>query len=437
MKVDIRETGPCSRHLAVEVPEEKVKSTVDDYFRKVLRELVIPGFRPGRVPRKIAEKKFGNKIREEVKNELLENSLREAFEEHKIRALGEPEIKNTDFAPDKAMSFEVETEVEPEFELPDFRKFEIPRRKEDVSEEEVNTTIESLRQRMGQYNPVEDRASAEGDFIIGEITLTENDTEVLQEMVTAKVGDDTLNGIYKIKEGSEKLAGLNKEETAEFDVEVPEDRKLEKMEGTQAACSLRIDRIMNAEIPELTDKFAADLGMENVAKLTDTVRQRLKTEKETRVDQEVERRIVDKLLESVDIELPEKSLTRIRENIRQNAEQRIQQLPPDQQKTERENLEQNLNEQAIESLKTYMILTRIAEAEKIQVDRQDILNSVSRMSDRTGQAPQKVVQELAKNQQLESLHSEILDRKVLDFLKKNVQIKEETSTDAEENDQNE
>ncbi len=428
MKVDVKETGACTKHLTFEIPTDEISQTREEYFREVIKDLHLPGFRRGRVPRSLAEKKFGTKIQEEIKNELINKSISDAYEKHNIRALGNPDIQNTKFTPDAPMTFELDTEVEPEFELPDFRKFEITKPRPDVTDDEVTRTVESIRQRLAQYKPVEDRTAQDDDFIEGEAVLIKDGADANKFPVYTQVSLDKLNNSYTIIKGKDKLKGANKGDTIELRIELPDNHQFADIEGTEVDCTLSVNSIVSVELPDLDDEFAARIGLKTIDEFKENIQKRLLSEKESATESKVEDDIITKLVESVVCELPEKALENTRINLKSDFQQRLQYLPPDMQSKQMEEYEKNLEENARNTLKSYIIINRIAEAEKIDVNRDDLESFINRASRSSGRTHEQILQDIAENQRMQSVYSGIVDRKVIDFLKKNVTITEEDNS---------
>lgn len=428
MKVDVKKTGACTRHLTFEIPTEEISKSREKYFKDLMKDLHLPGFRRGRVPRSLAEKKFGKKIQEDIKNELINKSISDAYEKNNIRALGTPDIQNTKFSPDEPMTFELNTEVEPEFELPDFRKFEIARTKPQVTEEELTNTIESIRQRLAQYSPVDDRTADDEDYIEGEAALVTNGEEANTFPVYTLVSSDKLNNSYTIIKGKNNLKGASKGDTIELRIELPEEHQFTDIDSREVDCHLHVNSIVSVELPDLDDEFATKMGLKTMDEFKENIQKRLLSEKESAAESQLEDDIIKKLVDSVDCELPEKALENTRVHLKADFQKRLQNLPPEMQSKQMEEYEKNLEDNARNTFTSYIIINRIAETEKIDVNRDDLESFVGRASRSSGRPREQILKDISENQKMHSVYSSIIDRKVIDFLKKNVIITEEDNS---------
>ena len=171
--VTIEDTGPCKKKVTIEVPEETIHKVLDEKFSEIRREAVLPGFRKGRAPLRLVEKRFSTDIRQQTKLQLLVEAADEAIKDNKLDTLGDPDIDHEKVElPEKGpMTFDFEVEVRPEFEMPEVEGIEIKKPKTEVTDEQVDKELESMRRRAGVWVPKEDEGVAEGDQIVADVVL--------------------------------------------------------------------------------------------------------------------------------------------------------------------------------------------------------------------------------------------------------------------------
>src|SRR5215210_1234017 len=166
MNVQVESLPNCITTLRVEVPPEKVRQTQDKIAKDFTGQAKIPGFRPGKAPRQVVEKKFQREITEEVRKKLLSESCREAINEKKLRVLSVAEVEDIEIADDKTMRFTATLVTAPEFELPDYKKIPVRQHAADVTEAEVDEAIENLRNQSADFSDIADRGLQMDDFAV-------------------------------------------------------------------------------------------------------------------------------------------------------------------------------------------------------------------------------------------------------------------------------
>ena len=181
-EVTIEDVGPCKKHLKITIPQAEVEAKVEESYARLQDTAVVDGFRKGHVPRKLLERRFGEEVLEDVKQTILEESSREAVEKNELRPIGDPSFDNVDFAPDKDCVFDVTLEVEPVFELTEYKGLKLTKKKPAVTDEDIEQGLQSLRMRRAtlQLMP-EGTAVAADDQIVCDWETTCEDEMVASE----------------------------------------------------------------------------------------------------------------------------------------------------------------------------------------------------------------------------------------------------------------
>ena len=193
-QVTVEDAGPARKKLTIEIPQERIEEKIESLYGRIRNDAQIPGFRRGRAPQRLIEKRFGDDIKNDAKGQLLSEGYSQAIEEHDLDVLGEPDVKDVDeieLPESGPLKFEVEVEVSPDFELPDLSEIKVEKPSTEVSDDDVTAEIERFRERMGKMSPVEDESAeiAEGDYEAANRLFAAAAAEVAEEGAMVWVQD--------------------------------------------------------------------------------------------------------------------------------------------------------------------------------------------------------------------------------------------------------
>lgn len=304
MQVSVENTSSLGRRLTIQVPAVEVQSVVDSRMNEVAKSAKIDGFRPGKIPKQIIQQKFGVQIRQEAVSKIIESTLIDALEKESLLPAGRPmveEVFHLDEA-DKDLKYIVSFEVFPEFTLPDFSTFEIEKYKIEISDADVEKTLEKLKDQVSTWIPV-NRAADENDRLTVDYSSTingkpyENNTgkDVLVEL-----------GSKLFIEGFELgLLGLRAGETQELDLTFPDTWRLEKLAGKPVHFSIYVKEVAERK-PASLEEVAKRLGIEgaDLAAITAKVRENMEKQVTHEIDENIRKKTLDILLEKCPIPLP-------------------------------------------------------------------------------------------------------------------------------------
>jgi trigger factor len=309
MKFEVEEISSTRRKLAIEIPAERVSSEFERAFRDISRRASIRGFRPGKAPRGVIERQFGDEIRNEVLSSLVRESFSSAIEDSKIEMVSQPELDIGDFDPKAPLTFSATVDVLPPMPEVDTKGFAITRPRVAIVDEDVDKVLEQLRMRHGELVPVEGRTEvARGDFATIGITA-ESDGEAIEgltvESATVEVAGGQLPPVI-----DERLALARVGET--FTVEgPPPDGAPPELKDKQVSYTVTVSAIQERRLPALDDEFAKDHGdCETLAELRTRIREQLEREGNRRADMVAREGLIDELVKRNPIDLPESFVVR-------------------------------------------------------------------------------------------------------------------------------
>jgi len=241
--VTIEKVGPSRVRIKIEIPAERIEARLDNDLDELLRNADVPGFRVGRAPRRLIEKRFGNDARGRLKYSLVGEAVEGAIEEHKIKTLGEPQldIEAIEMPEEGSLCFEMETEVEPEFELPELEGIAVSKSTVSVEDKDVEATIKSMLAREGVYEPISKGGAEKGDQIVGDLWLKVGDEEITRRdgmALMAGPSELTLMTV-KLNDLCENFVGAKTPSQVTAEVTVGDEHANEEARGKQGLAGMR------------------------------------------------------------------------------------------------------------------------------------------------------------------------------------------------------
>ena len=433
MNVQVENLPNCITTLRVEVPSEKVNKAWETIAGDYTRYARLPGYRAGKAPRSIVEKKFQKEIREELQKKLLSESCREAIADQKLRVLSVAEVEDVEIASDKTMRFTATLVTAPTFELPEYKGLAVEVKSAEVTEAEIDESIENIRNQSSDFSDLTDREVQMEDFAVVNYSAT-IDGQPLQEVCPKAPKQLAGNDDFWIRMTPEaffpgfceQLAGAKIGETRSFELDVPQDFPLSDLAGKKIGFTVTLNLIKVKSLPELNDEFAAKIiPGKTLAELRDLAKSELQRQKTVAVEREKRDKVMMQLLSSVECELPQDMVRHetkrlLSEIVKENQTRGVN---DDVLKEHEKEILATASQGARDRLKGTFVLLRIAEAEKIAITREEFKQRMEDMAAQYRMTPEKVQKELDKNGALDQVTEEILSAKVLDFLVANATVK--------------
>jgi trigger factor len=432
MKVEV-ETQPGSvSMLQIELPPEEVSKEWDAIANSFARFAKIPGYRPGKAPRAVIEKRFRKEIHDELTKKLVSRSYHDAIEQKQLRVVSLTNVEDVQFGDDKSMRFRATVVTAPEFELPEYRNIPVQLPEMKVSEAEVDAALERLREQSADFVDVPERELQMEDFAVIDF---EGAIEGRPISEIAPNASKNLHGGKKfwlhlapenfLPRFCEQIVGMKRGETRSVQVEFPAEFPVAELAGKKADYAVTLNEIKQKVLPPIDDAFAGRLvAGKTVADLRHMIEHDLEHEKEHEVERAKESQIVKFLHERTAFDLPPpllKSETRraLNELVHGN---RARGVPDDILKGKEKELVEGAGSLAAHRLKTNFILSRIAEREKIEVSREELDARIREEAARYDISMDKMRKQLQEHDGLNGLAEQLLLGKTLDFLKANVSV---------------
>ncbi len=422
MKIEVEAQPGSVSTLRIELPPEEVSKEWDAIANSFARLAKIPGYRPGKAPRSVIEKRFRKEIHDELTKKLVSKSYYDAIEQKQLRVVSLTNLEDVQFGEDKSMRFRATVVTAPEFELPEYKNIPVQLPSTKVAEEDVDLALERLREQSADFVDVPERGLQMEDFAVIDFE------GAIEGRPIREIAPNASKNVHGGKKFWLQLAPENfLPRFCGQIIDIPAEFPVAELAGKKADYAVTLNEIKQKVLPSIDDAFAAKLVPEKtVADLRQMIEHDLEHEKEHEVERAKESQIVKFLHEHTAFDLPPpllKSETRraLNELVHRNRERGV---PDDMLKGKEKELVEGAGSLAAHRLKTNFILSRIAEREKIEVSREEIDARVREEAARYDISVDKMRKELQEHDGLNSLAEQLLLGKTLDFLKANVSVEE-------------
>lgn len=462
--VTVEDAGPCKKKVAIEIPEESIKEAFDEQYKELSREVVLPGFRKGRAPRRLLEKRFGKETNEQIKLKLLAEASEAAIKDKKLDILGDPDIdfEKVELPASGPMKFEFEAEVRPEFELPKLEKIPVKREKLVVTEEQIDREIEQLRRWSGVWTPREGGTVELDDQVIADVLLRPELTEEEKakqaeaaqkaesgeepqegQTVEAETKLDNIEvyvrpngfvGAVPVEKLDELLVGTKVGDIKTTTVEVPKTYFREEYRGRKVDVSIEVKEIKHLRLAEINEQFLQRYNVESEAELRERIQDTLQERQEDRVRNDMSEQIYQYLLSNTRFDLPLDIVARQAGTILQRLYINLLQRGLSRQQIEEqmERLRASSEEQAKEQLKTFFIMDKVADKLEIEVTEEEINGHIAQLAIQRGQRPEKMKEQMERDGSLAQFRMDVRQNKCINKLLETADITEQEAPPAED-----
>jgi trigger factor len=430
MPATIEILGPCKKRLRVEVTAERVAGTRAEVLREIKQAASIPGFRPGKAPEPLVEKRYAGEIADEVRKHLIPEAYREAITDLKLHVVGPPHVEEVKGETGQGLVFTAVVDTAPDFKLPEYKGIALKRKETPVKDEDVTQALTHLRDQGAAFEEVTGRGIQNGDFAVVTYSAVVDGKPVSELSPEAKTLGENKDFWLLVQPDSflpkfcDQLLGATPGEKRQVLVDFPADFPQALLAGKKATYFVDVTGLREKKLPELNDEFAKKNGAETVAKLQESVRKYLEHERKNEAESDLRNQVVNHLLGKVEFELPESLVqaeTRhvvydlVRENTMRGATK-------EQLAEKKDEIFGFAQQTARERLKSSFILEAIAEAEKITVAPKDVDERIAQMAVRYRVTPQRMRAQLEEKDSLGEIEEQLLIGKALDFLVANATV---------------
>jgi trigger factor len=438
MNIVVEKQPKCVATLRVEIPAARVSSERDQIVKGYASKARVPGFRPGKAPRAVVEKRFQKEISEELNGYLINEAYDEALKQENLHVLdfGVPEDVTTH--ENGSITFVSKLTLAPEVMLPDYKGVTVTVPPAAVPEEEITAQLTALQERFADFNPIEGRAAEMADFAVIDYSST----------VEGKPTEEFLGkpaGYLSNREGfwvrldekaflpgfAEQLVGLNVDDSREITITLPEDFQIPELAGKEMVFQTTIKELKEAILPALDDEMANRLApgktMEDIKNI---IRENMAGERERKISDMKVNQIVAHFNAQVDFELPEELVL---QETQSQADAMVQQgvkagMSENEIESQQVEIFASAGQQAISNLRTNFILQEIARVENITVSDMELANHLAQIAASRKVAPKKFIRDMQRSGRLQNIRSSMAIGKTIDFLVEHANVVESTET---------
>jgi len=422
MQKTVEDINPTKKRFIIEVPADVLEKRITDALRNIGRNVKIPGFRPGKAPLSLLDKRFGREVETDVLEKIIPEYYMKAIKEENVTPVSPPVFENYDFKRREPLKMTFTVEIRPE--IKDIKYDAIEVTDEDIvfTEEDVEETIERIKLEKSTYEQVKEQIQ-DDDLVMVDYEVVEEEKKVENQFI--KIGSEVLPEAI-----SDALRGKKKGDAFEVTTEFPEDFANKNFAGKTLTLKGTIKEVKRLKLATLDDEFAKDLGYENTEKLREAVKESIEKAKRELLENKQKGEIIDKLLQMHEIEVPE-GLFQEELNMLINGEK---QNKPD---VDEEKLREELKEKAERNVKLNLLLDTIAEKEGIDITMDEIKQRIAELSSSMYITPDHFMKLYLPNEEAQYMFRQNLAReKTLDFIfSKSVKVKKTETEEGENKDE--
>lgn len=438
MNITVDKQPECTATLRAEIPADRVSKERKNIVKAYSKEAKIPGFRPGKTPVSVIEKRFGDAIKEELESRLINEACQDAMKQDEaLKVLHFKTPEALDHNTDGTFTFTMPLILAPSFELPEYKGIEVKLPSADPTDEELQRELDGILERYAEYNDIEDRGLKSGDIAVIDFTST-LEGKPLEEALGKPAG--ILGGKedywVKLQEDaflpgfSEQLEGASTGDEREVTCSVGDNFPLEDLRGKDLVLAVTVKGIKEQDLPEMNDEFVADtlqFGKDKtVDDLKELISEQITQQKGKQINESKINQIVEALIGRVDFELPQELVTAEAQGSADDMVARGAQagLSDEDIEAQQGDIIATAQVQARNNLKTNFILQEIAQAEEITVSQNELLQRITAMAEQEKKKVKAFIKELQRGNRIDSIQNSILVGKAIDFLVENAQIEE-------------
>jgi len=441
--VTIEDIGPCKKRVTIEVPPESVRIAMDEQYNTLRREIVLPGFRKGRAPRRLLEKRFGKETADQVKLKLLADTSDAALKEKKLAILGDPEIdhEHIELPAEGPLKYQFDVEVWPEFELPALEGISVTRTKAEVTNDQVDEELTQLRRLSGIWTPREEGQACQcDDQVVADVALKVEGVDEPEQFSNMEihVRSHGFVAAIPVEKLDEWLAGVKPGDSKDTTVEVPKTYFRQEYRGKKVDIHVDVKEVKVLQPADLDEGFIKRYGVETEDQLRDKLRHILQHRLENQIRSDMAEQITKYLLDNAAFDLPLDVVAQQATTLLQRQSVRLlaQGLSRQQIEEHMETLRANSEEQAKEQLKTFFVVDKVCDKLGIEVTEEEVNGHIAQLAIQRGQRPERLKEQMERDGSLTQFRLEVRQSQCISKLLESAKITEAeaapTSADTDE-----
>ena len=416
---DAKKDG-VKREISVEIPAEEVTRETEVIIQKYQKVARLPGFRVGHVPASVIRQRFKEDLKSDVVEALVPRYFRKEAEKRGLIPVSQPQVTDLHIHDGEPLRFKAKFEILPEINVEGYKELRSEHPEIVVKDEEVEEALTSVREQHATYTSVEGRPLADGDFAQASMDGKPKEDDGAAQPVHMDEVLIEIGGKNTVQEFTENLRGANAGDEREFEVKYPDDTADKRLAGKTLVYTVKIQAIKQKNLPELNDAFAKELGeFESLEQVRKQIRDNMEAERRHTAEREAKDKLVAELVKRNDFEVPESLVDRqidlrLERGLRALAAQGMKM--EDMKKMDLPRLRVGQRDQAVQDVKSSLLLERIAELEKIDVGEDELNHELEALAHQSKQTSEAVRARLTQDGGLDRIRNRIRSEKTLDFL---------------------
>jgi trigger factor len=419
LDVQISDVGPCKKHLKVAIARTEIDRQFEESLGTMQKDALVPGFRPGHAPRQLVEKRFRKQVAEQVKSVLLMGALEQLDEDYELNPITQPEldVKAIELPDEGPMTFEMDVEVRPEFELPEYKSLTVRRPVKTITEADIDVQFKAFLERHAQLVPKLEGGAELGDFVTADLRFHRAD-KVYNE---AKEVQFRLQPELRFQDGAvpqvgEALVGVKPGESREADTVIGASSPDPELREQTIRATFDVHDLKVLRLPEVNPAFLSEVGFGSVDALRTAIREVLERRFAAQQRQVVRREVLDHLIAATPFDLPADLVSRQEKTTLQRIVSRMKQegFNDNDIRAREAEIRANAKDATLRSLKEFFLLAKVAEAEGIKVEDEDFDLEIEAIAARNDESPRRVRARIDKEGLADAMASDILERKTIE-----------------------
>ena len=414
MKVTVRDEPNCKKILEIEVPVEDVDAEFENQLNEYRSKAKIPGFRPGKAPIDIVKSRFADSIKADVFETLIPNAYSKAIQQEKLIPLNQPELTDIKFEDGQPLSFKARIEVRPEINLKNYTGYKLKKEVKEVTDADIGEALKQLQNKHAEFTPVE-RKCHDNDLVVVDLIKKYDKLGALKDDKMENVEVD-LGYEHVLKEFKEGLRGMSIGEMKEIELKYPDDYSDKQMAGNEIKYMAIVKEVKEKKLPELDDEFAKNYAeLDNLEELKKSIRANLEKHANNESENKLTSEIIKKIINDNKFEVPESFVENYLQSVTEDFKKRYKDVDELQ-------LRQNYRSIGEDTIRWQFIYRNIADKENIKVVEKDRAEWIKQFAAGYNMSEQTARETLGKAGKFDDIEDNLLEKKVLDFIKKNSKI---------------
>jgi len=408
------------REISVEIPAEEVAREMETIIQKYQKVARLPGFRTGHVPASIIKQRFKEDLKSDVVEALVPRYFRKEADKLGMLPVSQPRVTDLHIHEGEPLRFKASFEIMPEIAVEGYKELRAEHPEIVVKDEEVEDALNNVREQHATFTSVEGRPLADGDFAQASMDGKPKEDDGTAQPVHMDEVLIEIGGKNTVPEFTQNLRGANAGDEREFEVAYPEDSTDKRLAGKTFIYTVKIQAIKQKSLPELNDEFAKELGeFTSLDQVRKQIRENMQAERKHDAEHAAKDKLVAELVKRNDFEVPEALIDRqidlrIERGLRALAAQGMKM--EDLKKMDLPRLRAGQREQAVQDVKSSLLLERIAELEKIETGEEELNHEIEALAQQSKQTPEAIRARLTQDGGLDRIRNRIRSEKTLDFL---------------------